>query len=375
RGHVKSMWLGPSETGLFEIRISGQDSIILEKAAEQFMTELYALEGTIDVKHDWENPIFKLEVIIDQARARRANITSSDVAQAMNAFMDGSHVSDYREGDNVIPIIVRGSEAERDVVGNLWDLVIFSEQNTEGVSLAQVAEIRGLGQYSRIKRRDQQRTITVQAKHVRMKAAEIHQQMKPAIIRLAKSIPAHYSIELGGELEGSTDAQKKLATWMPIAFMLIAALLVWQFNSFRRATVILLTIPLIIVGAVIGLLTMKAVFGFMTILGLLALAGIIINNGIVMIDRIEEERNAGTDPYDAIIAAAQSRLQPILLSVATTVLGLLPLIIYKDPLFYGMASMMAFALSVGTLLTLGVIPLLYSVLMNVKRSDESTMTY
>ncbi|MCU7876310.1 MAG: efflux RND transporter permease subunit [Candidatus Thiodiazotropha sp. (ex Lucinoma borealis)] len=375
RGHVKSMWLGPSETGLFEIRISGQDSVILEKAAEQFMTELYALEGTIDVKHDWENPIFKLEVIIDQARARRANITSSDVAQAMNAFMDGSHVSDYREGDNVIPIIVRGSEAERDVVGNLWDLVIFSEQNTEGVSLAQVAEIRGLGQYSRIRRRDQQRTITVQAKHVKMKAAEIHQQMKPAITRLTDSIPAHYSIELGGELEGSSDAQKKLATWMPIAFMLIAALLVWQFNSFRRATVILLTIPLIIVGAVIGLLTMRAVFGFMTILGLLALAGIIINNGIVMIDRIEEERNAGTDPYDAIIAAAQSRLQPILLSVATTVLGLLPLIIYKDPLFYGMASMMAFALSVGTLLTLGVIPLLYSVLMNVKRSDESTMTY
>jgi multidrug efflux pump subunit AcrB len=115
---------------------------------------------------------------------------------------------------------------------------------------------------------------------------------------------------------------------------------------------------------------MKAVFGFMTILGLLALAGIIINNGIVMIDRIEEERNAGIDPYDAIILAAQSRLQPILLSVATTVLGLLPLIIYKDPLFYGMASMMAFALSVGTVLTLGVIPLLYSILMGVRKNDE-----
>ena len=371
RGHVKSMWLGPSETGLYEVRISGQNSDTLEKAAEQFMIELHALDGIIDVKHDWENPLFKFEVIIDQARARRANVSSSDIAQAMNAFMDGSHISDYREGDNVIPIIVQGSEAERSMAGSLWNLVIFSEQNTEGVSLGQVADIRGLGQYSRIKRRNQQRTITIQAKHVKMKAAEIHKQMKPALDRLTDFLPAHYSIELGGELEGSSDAQKKLATWMPIAFMLIAALLVWQFNSFRRAIAILLTIPLIIVGAVIGLLTMKAVFGFMTILGLLALAGIIINNGIVMIDRIEEERNAGTDPYDAIISAAQSRLQPILLSVATTVLGLLPLIIYKDPLFYGMASMMAFALSVGTILTLGVIPLLYSILMNVRRTDKT----
>ncbi|MGD8912633.1 MAG: efflux RND transporter permease subunit [Candidatus Thiodiazotropha sp.] len=370
RGHVKSMWLGPSETGLYEVRISGQNLDTLEKVAEQFMIELNALDGTIDVKHDWENPLFKFEVIIDQARARRVNVSSSDIAQAMNAFVDGSHISDYREGDNVIPIIARGLEAERSIAGSLWNLVIFSEQNSEGVSLGQVADIRGLGQYSRIKRRNQQRTITVQAKHVKMKAAEIHKQMKPALDRLADSLPAHYSIELGGELEGSSDAQKKLATWMPIAFMLIAALLVWQFNSFRRAIAILLTIPLIIVGAVIGLLTMKAVFGFMTILGLLALAGIIINNGIVMIDRIEEERNAGIDPYDAIILAAQSRLQPILLSVATTVLGLLPLIIYKDPLFYGMASMMAFALSVGTVLTLGVIPLLYSILMGVRKNDE-----
>lgn len=370
RGYVKSMWLGPSESGLYEVRISGSDSEKLVIAAEQLIKDLYAIDGIIDVKHDWENPLFKFDVIVDQAWARRARVSSSDVAQAMSGFLDGSHVSDYREGDTVIPIIVQGTAFDRSDTSSLWNLIIFSEQNTEGVSLGQIAEIRGLGQYSRIKRRDQQRTITVQAKHIHMKAAQIHELMLPALDRLSTALPAHYSYELAGELEGSSDAQKKLATWMPISFLLIAALLVWQFNSFRRAAAILLTIPLIIIGAAIGLLTMKAVFGFMTILGLLALAGIIINNGIVMIDRIEEERNAGVDPYDAILLAAQSRLQPILLSAATTVLGLLPLIIYKDPLFYGMASMMAFALSVGTILTLGVVPVLYSVLMNVKIKTE-----
>jgi len=151
-----------------------------------------------------------------------------------------------------------------------------------------------------------------------------------------------------------------------MAFALIFALIVWQFNSIRRASVIMLTIPLILVGATIGLLTMNAVFGFMTILGFLALAGIIINNGIVMIDRIEEERRAGTDPFEAVIHSALSRLRPILLSVFTTVLGLLPLIVYRDILFYGMASMMAFALLVGTVLTLGVVPVLYTLFLQIK---------
>ncbi len=366
RGRAKAMWMGPSETGLYEVRISGADADLLMEKAEQIVAGLRAIPGTIDVLQDWENPVVKFQVKVDQSRARRADVTSTDVATALNNFMDGTLLTEYREGDTVIPVVARGMDEERALVNNLWELTVFSAATGKSVALGQVADFTGLGQYSRIKRRNQARTVSVQAKHPSLKADQIHKRILPVLEQVQSSLPAGYFIELGGELEGSSEAQVHLATWMPLAFALIFALIVWQFNSIRRAAVIMLTIPLIIVGATIGLLTMQAVFGFMTILGLLALAGIIINNGIVMIDRIEEERRAGTDPFEAVIRSALSRLRPILLSVLTTVLGLLPLILYRDILFYGMASMMAFALLVGTLLTLGVVPVLYTLFLRIK---------
>ncbi|NOR81593.1 MAG: MMPL family transporter, partial [Methyloprofundus sp.] len=149
-------------------------------------------------------------------------------------------------------------------------------------------------------------------------------------------------------------------------FLLIIVLLVWQFNSFRRAAIIIITIPLTFIGAVIGLLVMNAPFGFMVILGLLSLAGIIINNGIVLLDRIEIERNSGIPSFEAIIAAAIARFRPILMTTLTTMLGLLPLILSQDPLFYGMACVIAFGLLIGTILTLVVVPVLYSLFMRVE---------
>jgi multidrug efflux pump subunit AcrB len=146
----------------------------------------------------------------------------------------------------------------------------------------------------------------------------------------------------------------------------IVFLLVWQFNSIRRAGIIILTMPLVIVGSVVGLLTMQADFGFMVILGLLALAGSIVNNGIVMIDKIEENRRDGQTPYDAVINSAVSRFRPILLSVSTTMLGFSPLIINNDPLFYGMACIMFFGLGIGSLFTLNYVPALYSIFFRVK---------
>ncbi len=365
-GRTKAMWMGPSETGLYEVRISGVNAARLMDEAEGIMAGLRAIPGTIDVLQNWENPLVKFQVTVDQTRARRAGVSSTDVAKALKDFMDGTMLTGYREGDTIIPIVTLGTDEERARISNLSEITVFSASTGNSVSLGQVAEFVGLGQYSRIKRRNQIRTITVQAKHPELKAAQIHERMQPILHQLESTLPAGYFIELGGELEGSSWAQKHLATWMPMAFALIFALIVWQFNSIRRAAVIMLTIPLIIVGATIGLLAMNAVFGFMTILGFLALAGIIINNGIVMIDRIEEQRQAGTDPFEAVIYSALSRLRPILLSVFTTVLGLLPLIVYRDILFYGMASMMAFALLVGTVLTLFVVPILYTAFLQIR---------
>jgi multidrug efflux pump subunit AcrB len=364
RTRVKAMWLGSTETGLFEVRISGPGFDVLRDKTTQLLKSLHAVPGIVDVMHDWENRVLKIDVRIDQARARRAGVTSRDVANSLNALVSGANVTDYREGDEVIPIVLRGTEADRTNVSNIRDLNIYSSSRDTNVPLSQIADFAPVWDYYRIKRRGQERTVTVSAKHPTLKADQIFAAMKPALDKL--DLPPGYRWEMGGELEQSAKSQRYLAANMPFAAAGILFLLVWQFNSFRRAGIILMTIPLIFIGATIGLIVMNSVFGFMVILGLLSLAGIIINNGIVLIDRIDIELEAGREPYDAIIAACLARMRPILMTTVTTILGLLSLIVSVDPLFYGMAVAIAFGLGVATIFTLGFVPVLYAVLFRVK---------
>jgi len=305
-------------------------------------------------------------VDVDQARARRAGVTSKDVADALDFFIDGVTTTDYHEGNVQIPIMGRGLKSERESAESLTTVSIRT-QNGDNVPLNQVTKSYIVGELNRIMRYNQERTITVSAKNQVLKASEIFAALVPTIE--AMDFPKHHFWELGGELEDAARAQRNLAKWMLPCFGGIVFLLVWQFNSIRRAAIIILTIPLVLVGAVVGLLVMRADFGFMVILGLLALAGSIVNNGIVMIDKIDENRRDGQTPYDAVINSAVSRFRPILLSVSTTMLGFSPLIINHDPLFYGMASVMFFGLGIGSLFTLNYVPALYSIFFRVKISE------
>ena len=368
RGRVKSMWLGGSETGLFQIRLSGPDIEVLQAQAEQLMAALRKIPGSLDIKQDWNNRVMMAKADVDQARARRAGVTSENVANALDFFIDGTTATDYHEGNVQIPIVGRGVKSERESPENLATIGIRTSSGGS-VPLSQVADVYTVGELNRIMRYNQERTITVSAKNQVLKASEIFAALTPALD--AMEFPKQHFWELGGELEDSARAKKNLAKWMLPCFGGIVFLLVWQFNSIRRAAIIILTMPLVIVGAVVGLLAMKADFGFMVILGLLALAGSIVNNGIVMIDKIEENRRDGQTPYDAVINSAVSRFRPILLSVSTTMLGFLPLIVNHDPLFYGMACIMFFGLGIGSMFTLNYVPALYSIFFRVKSpSDE-----
>ncbi|MFZ0613834.1 MAG: efflux RND transporter permease subunit [Desulfobacterales bacterium] len=362
RGRVKSMWLGASETGLMQIRLSGPDTGVLLEQAEQLMAALRKIPGTIDIKQDWNNRVFTAIADVDQARARRAGVTSKDVADTLNFFVNGSTATSYHQGNVQIPVVGRGVRSERDSPDSLRTLGIRSSSGGS-VPLNQVADVFTIGELNRIVRYNQERTITVSAKNQVLKASENFAALKPTLAGMI--FPKNHYWEVGGELEDSAKAQKNLAKWMLPCFGGIVFLLVWQFNSIRRAAIILLTMPLVIVGSVVGLMAMRADFGFMVILGLLALAGSIVNNGIVMIDKIEENRRDGQMPYDAVINSAVSRFRPILLSVSTTMLGFLPLIINHDPLFYGMASVMFFGLGIGSLFTLNYVPVLYSIFFRV----------
>ncbi len=363
QGQVKAMWLGASETGLIEIRISGTDETVLRAKAEHLLDGLRAIPGTIHAEQDWQNRVLRVEVVVDQNRARRAGVTSADIASTLGAFVSGGTITDYREGDAVIPVMLRGVEGERDQLSSLSAMNVYSSARGTNVPLTQIADIQTVWDPYFVNRRNLERTITVSANHVHLKAGQLVEAMMPAIETL--DLPPGYRWEMGGELEDAEIAQGHLFASFPLAGMLIVILLVWQFNSVRRAGIILLTIPMAVVGSIVGLLVTGAPFGFMTLLGLLSLAGIIINNGIILIDSIEAERKAGAEPYDAIVNAAVSRFRPILMTTITTLLGLMPLIVWQDPLFYGMAIVISFGLALGTVLTLGVVPVIYSLFFRV----------
>ncbi|HIJ92899.1 MAG TPA: efflux RND transporter permease subunit [Rhodospirillaceae bacterium] len=370
RTSAKTMWFGPGETGIVEVRLTGSDRAVLRDKAEVLMAALRAIPGTLNINQDWENKVLTVKVIVDQVRARRTGVTSEEVADSLNAFIDGAYITDYREGDTVIPVVIRAVEEERDNIAQLRNINIYSSKTGKNVPLSQIANFEPRWDPSVIKRFNQERTITVEARHQFLKAAQLFAKLRPAIDGLDP--PAGYSWEVGGEIESSRESNQKLAKNLPLCLALVVFLLVWQFNSFRRPAIIMLTIPMSFVGGIIGLLVMGAPFGFMAILGFLSLAGIIINNGIVLIDRIDIEHEAGKDAYEAIVSAALARARPIVMTTITTILGLMPLIVWKDPLFFGMANVIAFGLLVGTVLTLVVVPVLYSLLFRVKAPVKVT---
>jgi multidrug efflux pump subunit AcrB len=365
-GRVKEMWLGSSEPGFVEVRLFGPDKDVLFAKGQQLVDGLRAMPGTLDVRSDWENPVPKARIVVDQARARRAQVSSRDVARALMTQMDGLAITDFREGDLAIPVVARNLPEERRNPADLWNVQVTSSATGELVPLPQIADIIGEWVPFRISRRNQERCLTVEVKHESLLAQELLAAALPLIDEL--ELGADYRWAPGGEIEQGADTIGQLTSTMPLCFAGIVALLIWQFNSFRRPLIIFITIPLAFTGAFLGLIMVRAPFDFFALLGLLSLAGVIINNGIVLLDRIDSVRGEGGDPYSAIIDAAITRLRPILMATVTTILGLMPLILSQDTLFYSMAINMAFGLAFGTVLTLGVVPALYAVLFRVSKN-------
>ncbi len=368
-GRVKVMWTTGKEPGWLEIRLYGPDPAYLYRKGQEFTDRLRAMRGTVDIRNNWENKVFKARVVIDQAQARRVGISSEEIANSLQANIDGIRATDYREGDQNIPVILQSREQERAMGSDFYDIRVYSPTMRGDVPLSQIANINGTWEYSRIARRNQERAVTVEFKHELLKAPQLFAAVMPEIEAL--DLDEDYWWEVGGEIEKQAETMPKLFKYLPHCAFLMVVLLIWQFNSFRRPFIIFFTLPLAFVGAFVGLLTFRAPFDFFGILGLLSLAGIIINNGIVLIDRIDQERTAGRDAYTAIIEGTVSRFRPIWMTTITTILGVMPLIISRDPVFYSLALIIATGLAFATVLTLGVVPVLYAVLFRVKASRVS----
>lgn len=364
---VSKMFLGTSDSSKLEVQIKGPDGDVLFESAEKIKELFRAVPGAIDIRSDWDTRIVKVEVKVDQQRARRAGVTSDDIATSISGGFDGLHVTEFREGDDVIPVIFRADSNERFNLDRVRTLNVYSSARQTNVPLFQIADFGPVNQFAKIERENMFRTITVETKTLTMTAEDLKTFIDPKLQELAATLPPAHYFEYDGVIAESADAQAALSSNVPIVIGVIVILLVAQFNSYRKPAIIMLTIPLMIIGASVGLLVTGSFFGFMVMLGLYSLAGIIINNAIVLIDRIEIEEALGKSQYEAVISACVMRLRPIIMTTITTVLGLLPLILSRDPLFYGMSNAMAFGLAIGTILTLGVVPVLYGMFYRIEK--------
>jgi multidrug efflux pump subunit AcrB len=363
--------MGPPPSAPVEVRISGKDPDALFRIADSVKEKLASLPGTRNIEDDWGLRTKKLRVNVNQPRARRAGLTNADVALSLQTMLSGYESTQYREEDEVIPIILRSVGADRKDVGKLETLNIYVQSTGQSVPLKQVADVEVVWQPSKILRRDTLRTVTVEC--------DIEPSTTPIAVSNALDAwlegesagwEAGYKYELGGELEKSVEANRSIADKVPVAGFIILFLLVAQFNSIRRPLIILMTIPLGMIGVVFGLIAAGSYFGFMTLLGIISLSGIVINNAIILIDRIriEIEEN-GLDPRRAVIESSQRRLRPILLTTLTTIGGLLPLWFGGGPMWEPMAISIIFGLLFATVLTLGLVPILYSLLFRVPFRD------
>lgn len=365
---IRSLLNGPPVTDPIEIRVSGPEQDQVFALVDQVKAELARIPGTKNIGDNWGARTKKLAVKIDQPRARRAGLTSQDVAVSLQTGLSGFETTQYREGDEIIPVTLRSADADRHDIGKLESLNIFSQMTGQTVPLKQVADIEVEWQPSKILRRNRLKQVIVSSGiQPGVTAIEVFEGIRPWLDEQSAQWPVGYGYEFGGEWEASVEGNQSIGEKVPIAGLIIVLLLVGQFNSFRRPAIILLTIPLGLVGVVIGLIVANSYMGFITFLGVIALAGIVINNAIVLIDRIKIEIDeTGLSPLDAIVEAAQRRFRPILLTTCTTIGGMLPLWYGGGPMFEPMAVAIIFGLLFATLLTLVFVPVMYALLFRVK---------
>ena len=353
------------------IRISGKDINELFRLSVQVKSDLRSVPGSKNISDDWGMLSKKFVANIDLSKAQLAGISNQDIATSLQTQLGGKQSGSFREGDNVIPIIMQDISTNNLSVDDLETLNIYSQQSGKNTPLSQVAELQVVWDTTKIIRRDLTRTISITADvKTGFTAAGVVSQLKPKLFDAKKSWPDGYDYAYGGDAEGSSSAMGAVIDKMPISLFVIVLLLVAQFNSIRKPIIILATIPLGLIGVIPGLLVTGSYIGFMAFLGIISLAGIVINNGIVLLDRIDIELNENNrSPYTAIVEAALQRFRPILLTTATTSFGLIPLWLGGGLLWEPMAISIIFGLLFATVLTLIFVPVMYKLLFRVPNAS------
>lgn len=394
--NVKKFTLGPGEGGKIQFRINGPDPKILRKLGEEAMAIMAADPDAKAVRSEWGARVKVVQPVIAEDRARRQGIDRPMIATALQSNFSGTTAGLYREGIEMIPIIARAPADERLTMENMRDVMVYSPIADKKIPLQQV--VNGFStetENARISRWHRRSMIKLHADARKGLSSDLLNRIKPKLELalmadtegyLGKEVPPEkytaatipikyddmipikgrpgYFMAWGGEAEDSADAQGALASNIPIYFGMMILAVIFLFNAFRQPLIIWLTVPLSLIGVVLGLLLLKQPFGFMALLGLMSLSGMLIKNAIVLIDQIDLEIREGKDNFSAVLDSGVSRMRPVMLAALTTMLGMIPL--FMDAFFVSMATTIVFGLGFASVLTLVFVPTLYATFFKIK---------
>ncbi len=404
--NVKKFALGPGDGGKIQIRINGSDPEVLRRLGDKVMAIMRADPQAKAVRSEWGIKKKVIRPIIAEDRARRLGITRAMVSQTIQTNFSGTKAGIFREGIELIPIIARAPARERMTMENMRDLQIYSPVADKNIPMMQVVTgFETVNENARISRWHRRSMLKLHCDARDILPTELLNRIKPKIEKAlkvdvaayygktfpegedpyadysAKTIPVKfddiiplkgmpgYFIAWGGEAEDSADAQDKLSGSIPIFFGLMILMVIFLFNSFKKTLIIWLTVPLSLIGVTLGLLLLSQPFGFMALLGLMSLAGMLIKNAIVLIDQIDIYLGEGRPLFWAIMDSGVSRLKPVALAAITTMMGMIPL--FMDAFFVSMAVTIVFGLGFATLLTLVFVPVLYATFFKVELPSEN----
>ncbi len=358
--------LSPVPDAAIEFGFIGDDIDTLRRLTQAAEEIMWRTPGTVNIRNSWGNRVPTWLPLYSQMKGQRIGVTRSQMAQGITIATQGYRLGEYREGDQFMPILLKDENIDTYNLTNLQALPIFTpagkvysiEQATDGFRF----EYRG----GVVKRYNRQRVMKAQCDPGRgVNTMRLYAPLRDSVLR-GVVLPEGYSMKVFGEQESQQESNSALARYMPLTMVLIFIVLLLLFRNYREPVVILLMIPLIFIGVVLGLAVTGKVFNFFSLLGLLGLVGMNIKNAVVLVGQVGVLRSEGKDAYEALTAATRSRIVPVAMASGTTILGMLPLLF--DSMFGAMAATIMGGLLVATLLTVCVLPVVYAIFYNIRKS-------
>ncbi|MDH0734156.1 efflux RND transporter permease subunit [Pseudomonas sichuanensis] len=365
RSRVTRLENGPPVGYPVQFRITGEHIEKVRALAREVAAKVRENPHVVNVHLDWEEPSKAVYLDIDQDRARALGVSTAHMSSFLQSSLTGSTVSQYREDNELIEILLRGTPEERRELGNLGSLALPTD-NGPSVALSQVATLEYGFEEGIIWHRNRLPTVTVRADiYDKEQPATLVKQIQPTLQQIKAGLPDGYLLEVGGTVEDSERGQRSVNAGMPLFIVVVLSLLMIQLRSFSRMFMVFLTAPLGLIGVTLFLLVFRQPFGFVAMLGTIALAGMIMRNSVILVDQIEQDIAAGMERWQAIIEATVRRFRPIVLTALAAVLAMIPL---SRSVFYGpMAVAIMGGLIVATVLTLLFLPALYAAWFRVRK--------